>query len=196
MANRVQGEATILESEYDPDAKRRDGVDAQRDDGPVGLLADKLAGLPYEFLLDVRVAGRPDSQVRWRGRVPDKAEKLGFFDHIRIPVSLVVPVSVDPADPGRVEIDWAAFVALPDRVDRMKTAARRAQAAAVGATPAPDGMDEQDGATRHMVFRMAKQVSEGSLSRDQFELNCQQLMQVSQLSHADYLAAVAVADGR
>jgi len=194
MANRVQGEATILESIHDPGRATRDGVDTNRDDGLVGFLTDRTVGIPYEFLLEVRVPGVPESQTRVRSRVPDKAEKLGFLDHIRIPVSLVVPVTVDADRPTEVEIDWKAFLARPDRVARMKDAARRTQAVALGATAAPDRMGEQDAATRLMVFRMAADVRAGRMSRDQWELNAQQLMQVSQLSSADYQAARAVID--
>ena len=194
MAKRVQGEATILESIHDPGRAARDGVDANRDDGLVGFLTDKTVGIPYEFLLEVRVPGAPESQARIRSRVPDKAEKLGFFDHIRIPVSLVVPVTVDADRPTEVEIDWKTFLARPDRVERMKEAARRTQAASVGATPTPEGMGEQDAATRQMIFRMAQEVRAGRLSRDQWELSAQQLMQVSQLSFDDYQAARAVID--
>lgn len=195
MTNRVPGEATILESVYDPDRATRDGVDTHRDDGLVGFLTDKTLGIPYEFLLEVRVPGTPDAQLRVRDRVPDGAEKLGFFDHIRIPVSLVVPVTVDPARPEGVEIDWKSFLAQPDRVSRMKDAARRAQAAAVGATVAPEGMGEQDAATRLMIFGIAKQVRDGSVPRAQLEMMCQQLLQVNQLSQADADAALAAADG-
>ena len=48
--------------------------------------------------------------------------------------------------------------------------------------------------TRLMVFRMADDVRTGRMSRDQWELNVQQLMQTSQLSFADYQAARAVID--
>lgn len=195
MANRVAGEATILESIYDPDTATRDGVDTNRDDGLVGFLTDKAIGIPYEFLLEVLVDGHPPTQVRVRDRVPDKAEKLGLFDHIRIPASLVVPVMLESGRPETAEIDWRAFVARPDRVERMKEAARRAQAAAVGATPAPEGMNEQDAATRRMIFGIAKQVREGSVPRSQLEMMCQQLLQVNQLSQADADAALAAADG-
>lgn len=195
MANRVPGEATILESIHDPERASRDGVDTNRDDGLVGFLTDRVAGIPYEFLLEVRVPGVPATQVRVRDRVPDKAEKLALFDHIRIPASLVVPVTVDPADPGKAEIDWPAFLAQPDRVQRMKDAARRTQAAAVGSPPAAEGMGEQDAATRLMIFGVAKQVRDGSLPRAQLEMMCRQLLEVGQLSQADADAALAAADG-
>lgn len=193
MTQRVVGEATILESLYDPDSATRDGVDANRDDGLVGLLIDKTVGIPYEFLLEVRVAGQPDRQVRVRDRVPDKVEKLGLFDHIRVPVSLVVPVLADPS--GAVDVDWKAFLARPDRVEQMKAAARRAQAAAVGAPVAGEPLNEQDAATRRMIFGVAQQVRAGSVPRQQLEMMCQQLLQVGQLSQADADAALAAADG-
>jgi hypothetical protein len=184
MANRVQAEATILESVYDPDGATRDGVDANRDDGLVGLLTDKALGM-------VRVPGLAPAQVRVRDRVPDKVEKLAFFDHIRVPVSLVVPVTADPQAPEQVVIDWKAFLAQPDRVEQMKDAARRAQAASV----APAEMNEQDSATRLMIFGIAQQVKAGSVPRSQLEMMCQQLLQVGQLSQADADAALAAADG-
>lgn len=195
MAERVAGEATILESVYDPGRAGRDAVDQERDQGPIGLLADRVAGLPYALLLEVRAPGVPDTQVRWTGRVPDKVERLGLFDHIRVPVSLIVPVTVDPERPGEVQIEWKAFLARPDRVELTKAAARRAQAAEAGAPPA-SGLDQQDEATRLMIFRVAKQVREGQVPRAQLETMCQQLMQVGQLSAADSEAALAVADGR
>jgi hypothetical protein len=195
MTNQVVGEATILESVYDPDTATRDGVDANRDDGLVGLIVDRAVGIPYEFLLDVRVPGQPASQVRVRDRVPDKVEKLGLFDHIRVPVSLVVPVTVDAQEPQAVEIDWKAFLARPDRVEQLKAAARRAQAAVVGAPVAGEPLNEQDAATRLMIFGIAKQVREGSVPRSQLEMMCQQLRQVGQLSQADADAALAAADG-
>jgi hypothetical protein len=195
MANRVQAEATILESVYDPDGATRDGVDANRDDGLVGLLTDKALGIPYEFLLEVRVPGLAPAQVRVRDRVPDKVEKLAFFDHIRVPVSLVVPVTADPQAPEQVVIDWKAFLAQPDRVEQMTDAARRAQAASVGAPVAAAEMNEQDSATRLMIFGVAQQVRAGSVPRSQLEMMCQQLLQVGQLSRADADAALAAADG-
>jgi hypothetical protein len=48
--------------------------------------------------------------------------------------------------------------------------------------------------TRLKVFRMAEDVRAGRMSRDQWELNVQQLMQASQLSFVDYQAACAVID--
>jgi len=48
--------------------------------------------------------------------------------------------------------------------------------------------------TRLMVFRMAEDVRAARMSRDQWELNVQQLMQTSQLSFTDYQAARAVID--
>jgi hypothetical protein len=47
---------------------------------------------------------------------------------------------------------------------------------------------------RQSVFRMAEDVRAGRMSRDQWELNAQQLLQTSQLSFADYQAARAVID--
>ena len=58
-----------------------------------------------------------------------------------------------------------------------------------------DGESVQD-ATRLTVFGMAEQVQAGTLPRVQFDLACQQMMQLSQLRHADYLAAIEVAEGR
>jgi hypothetical protein len=195
MANRVQGEATILESQFDPDSASRDGVDTNRDDGLVGLLAGKALGLPYAFALELHAPGLPVTVVQVRDRVPDKAEKLGLFDHIRIPVSLVVPVLVDPDHPERAEIDWKAFLALPDRVQRMKDAARRGQAASAGAAPAPAGMSAEDEATRLMIFRMAQEVQAGKRSLAELEMMCQQLVQVNQLSQQDADDALAAARG-
>jgi len=196
MANPVPGEATILESVFDPERPTRESVDQERDQGIVGILVDNTIGIPYEFLLELHVPGVPEATVRIRSRVPDKAERLTFLNHVRIPATLVVPVMADPEAPEKTTIDWKAFLRLPDRVQRMKDAARRTQVQALGIPDdrAAAPISEQDEVTRLMVFRMAKAVRAGTGSRDQFEQNCQLLMQVNQLARADYEAAVALID--
>jgi hypothetical protein len=195
MVDRIQGEATILESIYDPGiAVRNSETDRQRDDGFFGFLEDKIAGVPYEFLLELRVPGMPVGQARVRDRVPEKAEKLSLFDHTRIPTTLVVPVFFDASKAERPQIDWKAFLALPDRVARTKAAIQRHHEARSGASAAPEGLSEQDRATRMMVFNAVKQVRAGVIPRAQFEEMCRNLAAANQLSQADLDEAIALLD--
>lgn len=195
MADRIQGEATILEAIFDPGiVHRNDTTDRQRDDGIFGFLEDKIAGVPYEFLLELRVPGMPVGQARVRDRVPEKVEKLSLFDHTRIPSTLVVPVFFDPSKPDRPQIDWQAFLAKPDRVALTKAAIQRHHEAKSGASPAPEGLSEQDRATRMMVFNMVKQVRAGVVKRGQFEEMIRNLAAANQISQADVDEAVALLD--
>lgn len=192
----MQGEATILEAIYDPGIVHRggEGTDSQRDDGLFGFLEDKIAGVSYEFLLELRVPGMPVGQARVRDRVPEKVEKLSLFDHTRIPSTLVVPVFVDPAHPDRPQIDWKAFLAKPDRVALTKAAIQRHHEARSGASAAPEGLSEQERATRMMVFTMVQQVRRGAVPRAQFDEMCRNLAAVNQISQADLDEVQALLD--
>ena len=72
----------------------------------------------YDFALEVTVADELYA-VQGRFKVPKKAENLGFFSiGNKIPAGVELPVWVDPADRGRVEIDWkAASMAWAEAVE-------------------------------------------------------------------------------
>jgi len=105
------------------------------------------------------------------------------------------PGATEGGDAEKVGIDWKAFIALPDRLPRLKAARERALAiatqshmeAAIAADPSrAASSDDQNPA---MVW--AEAVRAGSLTRQEFDESCMRLLALGQLSSPDYLAAEA-----
>jgi hypothetical protein len=195
MAETLQGTAVIVASKRDP------GVEAgwhesYRDDGLLNQFFVGITGMPYEFTLEVTVAGHEPFQVPGvRTRVPAKAEKYGLFEEHPIPLTLEVPVVVVAGDVERVAIDWKGFLAYPDRVPRLKAA--RVRALAIAAQRQREAMIAADPSSapspdaQNPAMAWANAVLAGSLTRQQFDESCSRLLMLGQLSNADYLAAEA-----
>jgi hypothetical protein len=195
MAEKLEGTAVVVGSNRDPDVDPG-WSESYRDDGLLSELFVGLTGMPYEFVLEVTVPGHETYQVSGvRSRVPAKAEKYGLFEEHPIPLTLEVPVVVVAGDAERVAIDWKTFLALPDRVERLKAA--RERALVIAAQRHREAMIAQNpelapsSDAQNPAMAWANAVRAGSLTRQQFDESCTRLLALGQLSNADYLAAEA-----
>jgi hypothetical protein len=194
-AQTLVGTAVIIQSKRDPDIDPTD-PEQRRDDGLFDELWVAATGTPYMFTLEVTVPGHETYQMPGvRTRVPAKAEKISLFETHPIPITLEVPVRVAADDAERIAIDWKAFIALPDKAQRLKQARERALiiagqrqreamlAANPSLAPSPDAQNP--------AMAWAEAVRAGSLTRQVFDESCMRLLALGQLSNADYLAAEA-----
>jgi hypothetical protein len=186
------GTAVIIGSNRDPDVDPN-WSESWRDDGLFGELSEIIGGVVYEFTLQVTVPGHDTYEMPGvRSRVPSKAEKISLFETHPIPLTLEVPVAVASDDASKIAIDWKAFVALPDKVQRLKEARvralqiatqRHAAKMAEKNPPSPGG--------QNVAMAWAEAVRAGNLTRKQFDESTMRLLALGQLSNADYLAAEA-----
>ena len=194
-SEKLQGTAVIIGSNMDPDHDPTD-PEGQRDDSFAAELLYNAVGTLYEFTLEVTVPGHDPYQVSGiRSRVPTKAQRLSLINNPPIPITLEVPVVVKVGDAERVVIDWKAFIAYPDRVERLKAARERALQIAAQrhaermAAQNPQSAASPPGQNPAMVW--AEAVRAGNLTRKQFDESTMRLLTLGQLSNADYLAAEA-----
>jgi hypothetical protein len=189
---RLSGTAVIVASNRDPDVDPN-WHESWRDDGLFGELSELVAGVVYEFTLEVTVPGHDTYQMPGvRSRVPSKAERISLLETHPIPLTLEVPVAVASDDGAKIAIDWKAFIALPDKAKRLKearvralqiAAQRHAQKMAAANPPSPDAQNP--------AMAWANAVRAGSLTRQQFDESTMRLLALGKLSNADYLAAEA-----
>jgi hypothetical protein len=192
----LSGTAMILASNRDPDVDPADEETA-RDDGLFSEVAWALTGTLYEFSLDVTLPGHETYQIdNIRSRVPAKAEKVGVFASHPIPLTLEVPVLVASDDGEQVVIDWKAFVALPDKTQRLLAARERALAVSAQrrAEANPDQFAALRAQNKQAVATWAEHVRRGSMTRKQFDESSLVLVRLGHMDRSDYDAAVAGLD--
>ena len=87
------------------------------DPNPWDYALDLVGSTTYWFTLEVTVAGRAPYPVTGRFKVAEarRVDRAARAAATTWRVGLELPVRVDPADPGRVGIDWDAFQASPGR---------------------------------------------------------------------------------
>lgn len=192
---KLVGTAVIVASNRDPDVDPN-WSESWRDDGLFGELSELLGGVVYEFTLSVTVPGHDSYEMPGvRSRVPSKAERISLLETHPIPLTLEVPVVVASDDASRIAIDWKSFIALPDKVARLRAAreralqiaARRHAEAMAAKDPALAPSAPQD----NPAMAWAEAVRAGTLSRAEFDQNTMRLLALGQLRNADYLAAEA-----
>jgi hypothetical protein len=86
------------------------------------VATDFFRSRAYRFALEVRLEGRRPYVVEGTWKVPAKAEQTGPLRSggSTLPPGVEVPVEVDESDTTDVDIDWDAYVALPDRKKTQK----------------------------------------------------------------------------
>jgi hypothetical protein len=192
MANAtVRGTGVIIQSNRDPSVDPNDSETERESDALLGL-----TGMPYAFVLEVTVPGKPPYQVPVRSRVPLKAEKVSLLQSHPIPLTLAVPVEVDAGDETKVRIDWTAFLAQPDRVPQLKAARERALgiAAQRNAAAQPEKFAAQRAQNKAVVMAWAESVRAGSLTREVVERDAAVLIRLGFMDPADLEAARARID--
>ncbi|HZO05035.1 MAG TPA: hypothetical protein VFB52_01490 [Solirubrobacterales bacterium] len=108
--------ARLLSSERNPGAigdPNQDGAPSMLDD-----LIGKAAGVPYGFELEVHRPDRPTYTLARRQRVPSKVEGILFLRSHSIPAGAEVPIRVSGPNPEDIELDWDAYLAIPDQSAR------------------------------------------------------------------------------
>ncbi|MEO8262576.1 MAG: hypothetical protein ABI566_08390 [Pseudolysinimonas sp.] len=189
------GTAVIIQSDRDPDIDPND-PEQRRDDGLFDELWVAATGTPYMFTLEVTVPGHETYQMPGvRTRVPAKAEKISFLETHPIPITLEVPVRVAANDAEKIAIDWNAFIALPDKAQRLKDARERALVIAAQrqreAMIAADPSLAPSSDAQNPAMAWVEAVRAGSLTRQEFDESCTRLLALGQLSGPDFLAAEA-----
>jgi hypothetical protein len=120
MAARTTGEAVVLASERPEPGKETPGEGGEFDVSDFGVGRHALR-------LEVRLPGQEPYEVEGRFKVP-KEVQFGkraplllrpLMKRSPIPVGITLPVSVDPAKPDDVTIDWDGFLSSGGR-DEMK----------------------------------------------------------------------------
>jgi len=192
----IQGTGVIVESSREPGAEKKDAGTYGRDDGLLSELWAGAAGVHYVFGVEVTVPGQDPYRVSVDTRVPVKAEKISLFETHPIPLTLEVPVVVDAGDPSKVAIDWKAFLALPDRVPRLKDARSRALAitAQRNAAAEPEKFAAQRAQNKGNLQVWVGAVRAGNLSRAEFESSAGTLIRLGHMDPVDYEAALAEID--
>lgn len=189
---KLSGTAIIMGSKRDPDVDPN-WSESWRDDGLFGELSEMIGGVVYEFILEVTVPGHDTYRMPGvRTRVPAKAEKISLFEQHPIPLTLEVPVAVASDDAAKIAIDWKAFIALPDKAQRLKEA--RGRALQIAAQRHAEAMAEKDPpspAGENPAMEWAEAVRAGTMTRQEFDENCMRLLTSGQLRNPDYLAAEA-----
>jgi len=111
-----QAWARLLTSERNPGA-----VGDPNQDGAPSMLDDvigKAAGVPYRFELEVHRPDRaPYTAVR-KIRVPSKVEGVLFLRESSIPARAEVPLQVTGPGEEDIELDWDAYLTIPDQKAR------------------------------------------------------------------------------
>jgi hypothetical protein len=178
----------VLESSRPGPRFRRDIAAGEADVSDFGLGAHTLR-------LEVRLPGREPYVVEGRFKVPAEVQfgrKRGFvarplMKRTPVPAGITLPVSVDPAKPEDVMIDWDAFLAAGGR-DEMK---RLHESAAVerlhSARPEQAAKQKEDAKVALDTWVAAVQA--GTLKRKQFDQSVDVQVKLGFLDPADVEAA-------
>jgi hypothetical protein len=81
-------------------------------------LIDKTTGVVYGFRLEVHRPDRPIYELSRRTKVPTKVEGTLFLESQKIPAGAEVPLRVTGPGEEDVELDWDAYLAMPNQRDR------------------------------------------------------------------------------
>jgi len=150
----------------------------------------------YSLELEVTLPGRPPYRVAGRFKVPAKAERTGLT-RASLSRGLELPVRVDPDDPERVEIDWDAFTASPDRKAALDGARSSRQAEVVKGQMAkkPKLQQQMWAQNKQAAAAWVVAVRMGNMNREEFEREIQLEVDNGRMDPADAEAARAELDG-
>jgi hypothetical protein len=104
--------AVLLESEYHPGSS---GHSDSNQADVTSLAFDKLAGVRYRFVLDVRRPGMEPYRIEQRVRIPSKVQRSWLEGEVRVPKGAEVSLRVTGPGPEDVEIDWDGYLAIRGR---------------------------------------------------------------------------------
>lgn len=162
--------AMIVESEQRPGQRGPDtGTDW------VEIAWEATAGIPYRFVLDVTAPAGNVYRVEIATRVQSRYERTGVLNgRSKIPAGVEVPVTINPADPNDVEIDWTGF-GSSDAQKRAREEASIVEAdynyARQFATWSPKVREPLLAASRMQIELYAQMAKAGQITPEQFEQN-------------------------
>lgn len=124
-ADWIAGTATILFStpRDEPSSRENSG------DSIIGLELNHFGYRPYDFRLEVTNQVHGTYETEGFFKVPRRAENTGWLAHkvqVGLKPGLKLPVKVDPRDRDRLQVDWPAFLAAPNRKREQEDADLRA----------------------------------------------------------------------
>jgi hypothetical protein len=111
-----QAWARLLTWERNPGsvgAPNRNGASSMLDD-----LIDKGRSIAYRFRLEVHRPGRAAYELTRDIRVPRKVEGTLFLESQKTPAGAEVPLRVTGTGAEEIELDWDAYMAIPDQSAR------------------------------------------------------------------------------
>jgi hypothetical protein len=151
----------------------------------------------YVLTLEVQLPDREPYEVTGEFKTPAKAGRTGTLSHRGLQPGLSLPVKADRGDPQRLEIDWDAFLASPDRKDAVKRAVQdeRANANKRMLDANPDLAQKLRAGNAVAVHTWAAAVKSGKMSREQFDKTVDGEVRVGRMDPADAEAARATLDG-
>jgi hypothetical protein len=188
------GEAVVLASERPMPGKETPGQGGEFDVSDFGVGRHTLR-------LEVRLPGREPYEVEGRFKVPKEVQfgkRAPFLlrplmKRSPVPVGITLPVSVDPAKPDDVTIDWDGFLAAGGR-DEMKKGNEAAGVDKLRATYPKETAQMRENATRDLPNLVAG-VKGGSIKRKDFDQTLETFVRNGYLEPGEADAARAELDG-
>ncbi len=111
-----QAWARLLASERNPGSRSgrtQDEAPSMLDD-----VIDRGRGVPYRFELEVHRPDRATYVASRQVRVPSKVEGTLFLESHTIPPGVEVPLQLNGMGEDDFELDWDAYLAIPQQADR------------------------------------------------------------------------------
>lgn len=187
--------AVLVESEWRPGAR----IHSDSNGGDLTSLAfDKMAGIPYRFVLDVHRPGMEPYQIEQRVRIPSKVQRSFLEGEVHVPRGAEVPLRVTGPGPEDVEIDWDGYRALPERKQVAEQRGAEAQWDAIGRDferkTKPAQVQKIRAGSRTAALSWADAVLAGQMSRAQFDQSTDQRLRMGHLLPEDLQEARAKLD--
>ena len=188
--------AVLVESEWHPGSRAysdSNGADV------ANLAIEKLTGIPYRFVLDVRRPDLAPYRIEQRVRIPSKVQSGGLQGEVHVPSGAEVPLRVTGPGAEDVEIDWEGYLAMPGRKKAAEQLRAEAQWDRIGAdferTTKPEQVRKIREGNRTAALAGADAVLAGQLTRAQFDQSMEQSVRMGHLLPEDLQAALAKLDG-
>jgi hypothetical protein len=188
------GEAVVLASERPEPGVETPGEGGEFDVSDFGVGRHALR-------LEVRLSGQEPYEVEGNFKVPKEVQfgkRAPFLlrplmKRSPIPVGITLPVSVDPAKPDEVTIDWDGFLAAGGR-DEMKRLHEAAGAAKLAQAYPEANAQMKENAKRDLPMWVAS-VKGGTMKRKVFDQQLDTYVRNGYVEPAEAEAARAELDG-
>ena len=169
------------------------GSTAAFDESPSMLddVVGKARGIAYRFELEVHRPGQAAYTISQDTRVPSRVEGTLLLKASSVPAGAEVPLRVTGPAPEDVELDWDAYLAVPDQADRAYHLRAKAQTRKI----AEDVPPEVQGQAEQAALMLARGVVQGTYTRETFDEQVEGLRELGYLTDDAHRAALAIIDG-